>query len=133
MRLNSRRTHWALLATTLLVACGSEEHFHGRAPTPRGSATVHLSAVNVCPEITLMVVAPLQTSVGHTIDLLAQAEDPDGELVLPWWNSSAGTIAEPEASETTYLCDERGERTITFAVLDEGGCEQRLSTPVRCE
>ena len=50
---------------------------------------------NFCAEIVKVVVSPLQTSVGNQIDVLAVAEDRDGDAIEYEWTGTGGSFADP--------------------------------------
>ncbi|MEM7135305.1 MAG: hypothetical protein AAF500_01930 [Myxococcota bacterium] len=74
---------------------------------------------NVCAGLTLVVVSPLQTSVGSNIDLLADAVDHEGDDISYLWEATGGTIDDPSAPETFYTCDAIGNYDITIQVSDD--------------
>jgi hypothetical protein len=73
------------------------------------------------PELTVVLVAPLQTGVGSTITLSARARDPDGDLVTYQWTGTGGKIDQPRAADTIYTCKEKGTHAVAIVVRDSGG------------
>jgi hypothetical protein len=73
------------------------------------------------PELTVVLVAPLQTGVGSTITLSARARDPDGDLVTYHWTGTGGEIEQPRAADTTYMCKDKGHHAVAIVVRDSGG------------
>lgn len=74
---------------------------------------------NVCAELSKVVVSPLQTSVGSTIDLASAAVDVEGDPIAYQWSGTGGTFADPQAASTTYTCEEEGDQSITIEVSDD--------------
>jgi hypothetical protein len=73
---------------------------------------------NICAELIKAVVSPLQTSVGNDIDLSAEGFDADGDAITYSWTATGGPIAEPNAQQTKYTCQELGDQLITISVTD---------------
>jgi hypothetical protein len=71
-----------------------------------------------CPLISFFSVAPLQTSVGNDLLLRAEGMSRDGSDVITTWSGTGGSIADPNAAETTYTCQEVGPQVLTLAVTD---------------
>ncbi len=90
--------------------------------------------LNVCAELTKAVVSPLQTSVGSSIDLSAQATDADGDEVDFAWSGTGGSFADVGAVATTYTCEQAGAHAITIAVSDDGfmHCNSNWTVDVIC-
>ena len=90
--------------------------------------------LNLCAELTKVVVSPLQTSVGGIVDLESAAVDEEGDLVATLWTSESGQIADPTAANTTYTCTEAGDDQITITVSDDGFdyCLSEWTVPVSC-
>ena len=86
------------------------------------------------PYITLMLVAPVQTDVGATVNLIGDAAgSADGKAIRFQWTGRGGTIAHPEAHETTYVCVEKGPHPVTLTVTDILERHDSLTTTVQCE
>lgn len=90
--------------------------------------------VNFCAYLTKVVVSPLQTSVGSQIQLLATADDKEGDLIAFRWTSNNGSIQNPAAPRTTYTCTVKGPDNITVTVSDDGGeyCTSSWTVAVTC-
>lgn len=89
--------------------------------------------LNICAELTKLVVSTLETAVGHDIDLKAGAKDAEGDPITYEWTASGGSVADSTARETTYTCEEGGNHTITVTVTDEEGhCEDGWTVDVTC-
>lgn len=73
------------------------------------------------PELVEVFVAPLQAGVGGAITLSAKARDPDGDLVTYYWTGTGGDVEQPHASDTTYVCKEKGQHTVAIIARDPGG------------
>jgi len=89
---------------------------------------------NICAQLTKMVVAPLQTSVGNDISLFSTASDEEGDPITYMWSSHSGSIADPMAASTTYTCTEAGDDDITVLVTDDDGsyCMSMWTVRVTC-
>ena len=76
--------------------------------------------INVCADlVVVVVVAPLQTSVGENIELSAVAEDAEGDDITYLWETTGGSFADPNAADTVYTCEEVGNYDISVAVSDD--------------
>ena len=93
-----------------------------KLPQELGSVRVN-GKFNICAQLTKMVVAPLQTSVGNDISLFSAASDEEGDPIAYMWSSHSGSIADPVAASTTYTCTEVGDDDITVLVTDDDGIE----------
>jgi hypothetical protein len=89
---------------------------------------------NSCPELTKVVVSPLQTSVGHAIDLYSNAVDTERDPIAYLWTSERGSIAEPLSAAATYTCTEVTNDTIRISVTDDEGanCMAMWDVDVTC-
>jgi len=90
--------------------------------------------LNICAELVKVIVSPLETSVGSRIDLSLHAEDAEGDSIDTMWEARVGTIADPEASTTTYTCTGRRIDQIRMMVSDDGfqHCVSEWTVDVRC-
>jgi hypothetical protein len=90
--------------------------------------------INYCATLTWVEVSPLQTSIGHQIDVHARAADREGDPIEYRWTATGGSFADPSAPMTTYTCEEVGEHIITITVSDDGFeyCDCSWSVPVTC-
>ena len=95
-----------------------------------------MTAGDYCPNITQVVVAPYQTSVGSTISVSAVASDADPADILSYtWTSTGGTFATPTGASDTFTCVTAGNQSITLTVDDHhaaGNCTASISLPVNC-
>jgi hypothetical protein len=118
---------------TLTLVCGT-----GSATSLPGTVDVRASVTTSdnCPNITQVVVAPFQTSVGGTISLSAVASDADAVDVLAYgWTATGGTLASPTGASDTYTCGTAGAQSVTLSVNDNhtgGGCTASITLPVNC-
>lgn len=89
---------------------------------------------NICTELTKMVVAPLRTSVGSSIEVSAAAEDAQGDDFSFRWSAVGGTVADASAAETTFTCESAGEGSVMVEVSDDGFdfCASGWEVPVTC-
>jgi hypothetical protein len=90
--------------------------------------------INTCAEVRVVVVSPLQTSVGNQISLSAIANDDDDDPIQYLWTATGGPIADPTEASTTYTCEEVGDHDITVSVSDDGFdfCIDDYNVPVTC-
>jgi hypothetical protein len=89
---------------------------------------------NLCADLTEVVVAPLQTSVGNDIEVSAEALDAESDPIEYLWTASSGGFADASAPKTRYTCEEVGEHTLTITVSDDGfeHCACDWSVDVTC-
>ncbi len=104
-----------------------------KLPQELGGVRVN-GKLNICAQLTKMVVAPLQTSVGNDISLSSSAQDEEGDPIVYMWSSHSGSIANPAAPSTTYTCTEAGDDEITVLVTDDDGiyCMSMWTVRVTC-
>lgn len=138
----------ALEATTIdpEVACGGDAFFDVEAgastevmvmlnckpPERLGGVGVN-GELNLCPELTKVVVSPLQTSIGDEITLSATAFDPEGDPITFFWFGGRGEIADSSAPSTTYTCERVGEHAINVWIRDDSfACSDYWSVEVKC-
>jgi 2',3'-cyclic-nucleotide 2'-phosphodiesterase (5'-nucleotidase family) len=90
--------------------------------------------LNVCAQLTKVIVAPLATGVGETIDVSAQAFDAEDNDIQAQWTATAGSFADASAAETTYTCDVEGTQLVRATVSDDGFeyCEDSWTVEVTC-
>jgi hypothetical protein len=89
--------------------------------------------LNICAELTKMVVSPLQAAVGDPIDLRAETQDAEGDPVAYQWTATGGSVADASAMETTYTCEQAGDQTIAVTVTDdEAHCQDGWTVDVTC-
>ncbi|MGB5809205.1 MAG: hypothetical protein WBG86_01670, partial [Polyangiales bacterium] len=105
------------------VAVGvvTDVHVMIQCKTEPDSGSVRVETwINVCAELTKVIVSPLQTSIGSQIDVSAQAEDHDGDEIMYLWTGTGGSFDNPIAQDTQYTCEEEGDQFITITVSDDG-------------
>jgi hypothetical protein len=92
------------------------------AGTAPGQVDVNGTIVpgNHPPQITFLVVSPLQIVVGGTINVSVSATDPDlGDVLTYAWTATPdGTFASATSATTTYSSSTAGSKTITITVND---------------
>ena len=91
---------------------------------------------NICAEVTDRVVAPLETTIGHTIIVTSAAEDDDGDNddIQYSWTAITGSFDNPSAESTFYTCEQEGTDEIKLTVSDDHFqyCNDSWSVPVEC-
>ena len=110
-------------------------HVMLRCKTESDDGAVRVDAwINICAQLTKVIVSPLQTSVGSQIDVYADAEDHDGDPIMYLWSGTGGSFADETAKDTTYTCEEEGVQFITITVSDDGfeHCMDGWTVEVRC-
>ena len=72
------------------------------------------------PQITFLIVSPLQIAVGGTINVSVSATDPDvGDVLTYAWTATPdGTFASSTSTTTTYSSSTVGSKTITITIND---------------
>ncbi|MGB5695672.1 MAG: hypothetical protein WBM46_08480, partial [Polyangiales bacterium] len=100
----------------------TETHLLLRCQLPPRFGGVRVNGkLNICAELTKVVVSPLQTSVGNVINLMADAVDAEGDPIAYEWTALVGTIADTADALTVYTCTAEGDDLITITVSDDGG------------
>lgn len=109
----------------VLLNCSAEPRF--------GAVRVN-GKLNICPELTKAVVAPLQTSIGNRIAVRSHAEDPEGDTVQYAWTATSGSFANPSAANTFYTCEQTGDHAITISATDDGAehCIDTWTVDITC-
>ena len=91
---------------------------------------------NVCADlVVVVVVAPLQISVGDKIELLAVAEDAERDPIEYRWETTGGSFDDPTVEDPIYTCEELGNYDVSVAVSDDGfdPCTSGWTIRVTCE
>jgi len=98
-------------STNIVLSC--------KTSATTGSVKIH-GSINLCPTIASLSIEPAQTTVGHGISLTAAGDDPDnGPSPLSYrWDSTGGTIADPESANTTFTCTEARSEILYLYVTD---------------
>lgn len=96
-----------------------------------GSVRVN-GKLNVCAELTKVVVSPLETSVGSLIELSMEGRDAEGDPLRYLWLASDGPISNPSSPRSVYGCQTAGAKFIEASVSDERGCIDSWVVEVRC-
>ena len=103
----------------------------GLAPDFMGSRAENRST-NACPVITRILVKPLRASLGDSIDVSVTATDEDGDPLSYAWTGVGGGIAESNARQTTFRCENQGVHTIAVTVVDPAACAATWTGNVTC-
>jgi len=98
---------------------------------PDNGGIIVSGGVNACPAVSV-VVAPLRTRVGNTINLTATASDADGDPVTFTWSAARGAIAAPSSAATEYTCTEPGTVLIDLVAEDGNDCNVTRTVTVIC-
>ncbi|MEM7435926.1 MAG: hypothetical protein AAF436_12295 [Myxococcota bacterium] len=117
------------------AAAVTEVHVMLNCEQPARFGAVRVNGkLNLCAELTKVVVSPLQASVGNGIDLQSAAVDEEGDSVEYLWTSGSGQIDDPSAANTTYTCTGAGDDQVTVTVSDDGfsDCVSEWTVPVTC-
>ena len=109
----------------VLLRCSTGERFGG----VRVNGTV-----KICAELTEVVVAPLQTSIGNEISVGSQAKGEEGDTIEYAWTADSGTFADPSAAATFYRCEEAGNHELTISVTSDQfeHCVDSWSVDITC-
>jgi len=109
----------------VLLRCSTGQRF--------GAVRVN-GKLNMCPELTKAVVAPLQTSIGNVITVRSQAEDEEDDPIEYSWTADRGTFANPSAPATFYTCEETGDDQLTISVTNHHSeyCVDSWTVDVSC-
>ncbi len=101
-------------------------------PNSSPEISAALPAPEFCPHLLNLEVRPLETGVGDSIALDADAMDPDGDELAYRWRAGGGEILDPRAASTSFICETRGPSTVSLTIRDEGGCELGASVDIAC-
>jgi hypothetical protein len=116
---------------------------HVRIPDPLECSETSCTTVtcpedkNICPVVSSLTADPMIIPEGETASIEVVANDPD-ELPQPLVTTTSatyGTIADPNASRTTYRCDPDVGGMIQICVVASDGdssCDARQCIAVRC-
>ena len=102
--------------------------------TPGKTGSVMLNgSLNVCPVIDSLSVAPAETTVGNSVDLLASGSDADRlPAALSYaWTASSGTLTGAALANASLKCTVAGTTTVTL-VVNDGDCSDTLTQTVTC-
>ncbi|HTQ06649.1 MAG TPA: hypothetical protein VMI54_22490 [Polyangiaceae bacterium] len=107
---------------------------HGAATT--GSVLVN-GSVNVCPQIDGLGATPTEVLVGGSVALTSTVHDADGapSPLAYSWSASSGTVVNPTAANTRFICTAPGAATVTLGASDGDsapGCAASASITVNC-
>lgn len=92
---------------------------------------------NACPVVSSLTVDPMVLSEGESATIEVVADDPDDnpEALVTMLSARHGTIADPNATTTSYACDPDVGGVIEICVLASDGdssCDVERCTNVRC-
>ena len=90
--------------------------------------------INICAEITTVIVKPLQTASGYGLSVEAEASDTEGDPVEYSWTATGGSFDDPAARKTVFICGEPGSEVITIEVSDDAFkyCDDEWNVNVTC-
>lgn len=76
--------------------------------------------VNICPTIDSLSVTPAEVQVGSSLDIVAEAHDPDnGPAPLSaTWATTSGTLSNLSTTGATFTCTTAGTFTVSLRVSD---------------
>jgi len=103
--------------------------------TTRCSVIVCPEDKNVCPEVSMLAIDPDVLEEGDLADVTVVAEDPDDnpEPLTTTLTARHGTIADPDATQTTFACDPDVGGIIPICVdASDGLCTETVCDSVRC-
>jgi len=91
-------------------------------------------SLNECPTFTQSLVMPEAIPPRFSAEVVVIATDPDGpnSAIEYTWSASSGSFTDLKQPFTRYGCEARGLQTLKLAVVDELGCQARLSLAVNC-
>jgi hypothetical protein len=121
---------WLLLTCLWGAGCGGDPVLV--VPDSSPDIDSALPALELCPHLVYLEVRPLETGVGDSILLDAEATDPDGDELAYRWRARGGSILDPRAASTSFTCETRGPSTVRLSVRDAGGCELGASVEIAC-
>jgi hypothetical protein len=124
---------WLILTCLWSAGCGSDPVLVVPETSPEPDIDSALPApLELCPRLVNLEVRPLETGVGDSILLDAEAMDPDGDELAYRWRARGGAILDARAASTTFTCETRGPSTVRLSIRDEGGCELDESVDIAC-
>jgi len=105
--------------------------------TTKCTTVVCPAVKNTCPEVSSLTVEPQTLAEGEAATITVVAQDSDGnpEPLVTTLSARQGTIADPNARETTYECDPNVGGVIEICVTASDGdssCDVERCTSVRC-
>jgi hypothetical protein len=111
-------------------------HLVCHAGSNTGSVLVN-GTLNVCPQIDGVGASPAEVLVGGSITLSSTAHDSD-DAPSPLgynWTTTSGTIVNPTAQNTRFICTTPGTATVTLTANDGDtapGCADTSSVSITC-
>lgn len=113
------------------VATEVSVYLNCKRTPPLGGVRVN-GKFNFCAQLSKVIVSPLQTSVGHDVDLSVAVWDEEGDDVDFLWAATGGLIEDPTAPLTRFICTASGSYTIFVSASDNVECIDEWSTNVTC-
>lgn len=123
---------WLILTCLLGAGCGGDPLLVVPDTSPEPEIDSALPALELCPHLVNLEVHPLETGIGDSIWLDAEAMDPDGDELAYRWRARGGAILDPRAPSTSFTCETPGPSTVRLSVRDSGGCELGESVDIAC-
>ena len=107
-------------------------HLQCKTPPKTGGVMIN-GTLNICPVIDSLSVAPAETTVGHSIDLVGAGSDVDQlpSALKYAWTSTSGTLSNATSAHASLACTTAGSATVTLTITD-GDCSDTLSQVVTC-
>ena len=122
-----------LAITALLLGgsgCGGGEHF--TEPRRDAGPAKDAGGPDVCPEIALVIVAPLQTGVGGRGLLHAEAADAGTVVSFDWFGTAGVRVAMGHAADASYTCVTQGHQTLTLQARTTSECKATYQIGIIC-
>jgi hypothetical protein len=120
------------VAGALLASC-ARHRGPGLGPGPEPGPGIGNVVVegSFCPTVSSFVVAPLQASIGGTIDVAVSAQAASGDSLSFAWKATSGRFDNPTAAETSFVCEVAGSASLTVTVSTRS-CSVSSAAPVTC-
>ena len=122
----------AAFNVTAGATTSTQVHLQCKTPAKTGSVMVN-GTINLCPVIDSLSVAPAETTVGHSVDLVAAGSDADHQpsALAYSWTTTAGTLTSATSPTASLTCTAVGPVTVTLTLTD-GDCSDTLTQLVTC-
>ncbi len=110
----------------------TQVHLQCKTPPKTGGVMVN-GTINLCPVIDSLSVAPAETTVGHSVDLVASGSDSDKQpSALSYsWTTTGSTLTAATSANASLSCTAVGQFTVTLT-LSDGDCSDVLTQVVTC-
>ncbi|MEI9935641.1 MAG: 5'-nucleotidase C-terminal domain-containing protein [Pseudomonadota bacterium] len=104
---------------------------------PRTGSVLVNGALNICPVVDSLNVAPSELVVGGSVVVNAAAHDSDAapSALSYQWTASTGTLSSATAQNPTFTCTTAGNATLTLTVSDGDTtptCADSMTATVTC-